>query len=594
MSSVNIPITGNATSLIAATNQANAALKGMGTVSEQIGGKVDKSMTSAGTAATKAAMAMGPLGGVLSRISPTAGAAAASIAGLTSAAQGMSTAMTAAGGATAVLEVAMGPIGVAFAAVAAAVGLAVMAYDNFTASVKQAKHEQELFAKAAEDQADLDAKLADAQLKLKDVTGTLTLAERQRYEARKIDTDLAEKQAKLTAEMGEYDLKIADAATTADRELLRQRKASIEERLNAEVRSAQELKQIRMTELEYDDAKKQSDADIAARDKAKAEADKQAAEAARRAAAEKAKAAQAEAERLRKLNEIAQAEAALARITRAAQTANLEGLDKENEAYRVKLESVRDAYDAAIKAGDDEAKASEMAAAAALAVTREHEQNVTQIMQDEAEKRAQLAKQTADAQRAAQQQQINDATTVADASIGLAKSIADATAKTYDTTTAAGRQAAEAQFKAQKAFSIAMIVAEGAVAVTKAVASAPPPANIPAIAATSIAVGAELVTAASAQPKFHMGTTSYRPDEGSAVLQRGEGVVTAAGMNKPGMRDAVANANAGKSPFSADRVQAVQYQHRVFNEFIRDSLKQGSPVTRRIDSSAIVGHRVRR
>ena len=47
----------------------------------------DKADTS-GTAAAKAAKALGPLGGVLSRISPEAGAAASSVAGLTSAVEG--------------------------------------------------------------------------------------------------------------------------------------------------------------------------------------------------------------------------------------------------------------------------------------------------------------------------------------------------------------------------------------------------------------------------------------------------------------------------------------------------------------------------
>jgi hypothetical protein len=594
VSSVNIPITGNATSLVAATNQANAALSTMGNTAAAAGAKMTPAFGDASSAADKALKSLGPLGGVLSRISPQAGAAASAIAGLTSATEGMASAVTAAGGGMEVLEAAMGPAGVAFAAIGVVVGLATTAYNNYSESVKEAKHQQELLTDASKDQQELESRLLDAQMHLKEVTGTLTLAEQQRMQLKKVDIDLAAKQYKLTDEMGQLDVQIAEASTTADKELLRQKKASLQARLDSETKVAQELKATLSTELEYADAKKQSDEDIARRDKAKAQADKEAADAARKKAADEAKAAQAEQERLRKLNEIAAAEASLARITRAAQTANLEGLDRENEAYRVKLEAIRDAYNAAIKAGDSEAVAAKKAADAVLAVTAEHEQNVTIIMEQEAEKRQQVADSLAKADAEAKQQQLDDASTIAGASIGLAKSVADATAKTYDTTTESGRKAAEAQFKAQKAFAIATVIAEGAVAITKAVGSAPPPANIPAIAATSIAVGAELVTAASAQPKFHMGTTNYRPDEGSAVLQRGEGIVTSAGMNKPGMREAVAAANSGRAPFAADRAQPVQYQHRVFNEFIRDNLKQGSPVTRRIDSSAIVGHRVRR
>ena len=537
MSSVNIPITGNASSLIAATNQANAALNGMGNVATQAGAKLDTSFTSVGSTAQKAAMAMGPLGGILSRISPTAGAVASTVAGAASALTGLTSAGTAAGLSMGTMLAVLGPVTLAVAALGGAYYLLSKDLEEVDAKNKAVADSTEraakMFKAVADERRSWQDKAAIAtgratkqELELRDAVNDITNAYKPLLEAKKGD---AEATKLLNARMSE-DLQHASQAILIEPKKTEAHKAT--------TKAVKE-----QTEALYDWG----------------------------------------AELKRIVDEGVAGEQLLVKSAHDDTLATMSAMDAEQTRYREKIAALTAARDAMLAAGQDEKKANDELNAALLAADQVHAEEVAKIRQQEA----------ADA-RAAQQQRIDDATIVADASIGLAKSIADATAKTYDTTTQAGRDAAEAQFKAQKAFAIASVIAEGAVAITKAVGSAPPPANIPAIAATSIAVGAELVTAASAQPKFHMGTTSYRPDEGSAVLQRGEGVVTAAGMNKPGMRDAVANANAGKSPFSADRVQAVQYQHRVFNEFIRDNLKQGSPVTRRIDSSAIVGHRVRR
>jgi len=120
--------------------------------------------------------------------------------------------------------------------------------------------------------------------------------------------------------------------------------------------------------------------------------------------------------------------------------------------------------------------------------------------------------------------------------------------------------------------------------------SAPPPANFILAGISGAAAAVEIGVIAGAQPKFHMGTTGFRPDEGMATLQRGEGVVTSQGMSRPGMREAVQAANAGRAIGGGGSIN-MQYQHKVYNEFIRDNLKAGSPLTRRIDSGTKVGHR---
>lgn len=120
MSTVNIPITGDATSLVAATTKANAALNTIGATADKVSAKVTPAMGSLTGGAQKAAAALGPLGGVLSKISPEAGSAASSIAGLASAGQGLAAAGTAAGISMAAMAAVLGPVAIAVAALAAA------------------------------------------------------------------------------------------------------------------------------------------------------------------------------------------------------------------------------------------------------------------------------------------------------------------------------------------------------------------------------------------------------------------------------------------------------------------------------------------
>lgn len=120
MSGVNIPITGDASSLVAATNKANAALATIGVAADKASAKITPAMGSLTGGAQKAAAALGPLGGVLSKISPEAGSAASSIAGLASAGQGLAAAGAAAGVSMAAMAAVLAPVAIAVAALAAA------------------------------------------------------------------------------------------------------------------------------------------------------------------------------------------------------------------------------------------------------------------------------------------------------------------------------------------------------------------------------------------------------------------------------------------------------------------------------------------
>jgi hypothetical protein len=537
MSSVNIPITGDASSLQNATTKAKQALNDLGDNASKNGAKLDGALGGAASTAQKAAMAMGPLGGILSRISPAAGAVASTVAGAASALTGLTSAGTAAGLSMATMITILGPVTVAVAALGGA-------YYLLSKDLEAVDAKNKAVADSTEKMAAMYKKVTDERRSLEDraaiATGKHTKQEIELRDA--VNSIAANYKPLLDAKKGDIEA-TKQLNLQMSRDMQNASQAILIEPKKAEVHKATTKAVKEQTDALYDWG----------------------------------------AELKRIVDDGVAGEQLLAKSTHDDELATMSAMDAEQTRYREKIAGLTAARDAMLAAGEDEKRANDELNAALFAADKVHAEQV-----------ADIRKQQSDDAFAFRQQQLDDASTIAGASIGLAKSVAEATAKTYDTTTQAGRNAAEAQFKAQKAFAIATVIAEGAVAITKAVGSAPPPANIPAIAATSIAVGAELVTAASAQPKFHMGTTNYRPDEGSAVLQRGEGVVTSAGMNKPGMREAVSAANSGRTPFAADRAQPVQYQHRVFNEFIRDNLKQGSPVTRRIDSSAIVGHRVRR
>jgi len=307
---------------------------------------------------------------------------------------------------------------------------------------------------------------------------------------------------------------------------------------------------------------------------------------------------------------VANAEKELAKITHDSSVSNLGALGKEADAYQTKLDRIYEVTDAALKnakaAGADDTQILADSLAAQEAVEKEHAENVAKIKADAAKKEQKEYEDRIDKLDAlnvqAAEKELSDAEAAFSEKMATAESyysaagklsslLTEATSQDFDTSTKAGKDAAIRQFNTQKAVAVALSIAQGALAVVQAIGSAPPPFNIPAIVATGIAVTAETATIAAQQPKFHTGTTGFRPDEGGAVLQRGEGVVTSAGMSKPGMRETVAAANSGRTPGGNGGSMNMVYQHKVYNEFIRDNLKAGSPLTRRIDNGTKVGHR---
>jgi hypothetical protein len=628
MSTVNIPITGDATSLVAATQKATAALNTIGVAADKASAKITPAMGNLTTGAQKAAAALGPLGGVLSKISPEAGAAASSIAGLASAGQGLSGALQAAAGSAGVLELAMGPVGIAVAAVSAAVAIGIIAYGNYKRGAEETAAAQTALAEANDLVKGSQDRIKDSAYDLKKAKGELTREDVVRRAETIAGANLAEQSAKnavaaqknvagavkaTSVELGinaaAHALAGKDVETLADKEKKRAQAVTqtytgigvmIDVTRGKEARAAGEL-----AGFEFDkDKRKEKDAENA---KAKSERDRVSAKATSDAnkRAEDAARAQKEA-----INAVATAQTALASITHDSSVSNLDALGKEADAYQIKLDRIYELTAAALAnakaAGLGDTKILADSLAAQEAVEKEHAQNVAKIKTAAAEKEQKeyedrIAKLDALNVQAAEKA-LSDAETAFTAQLSVAEGyyaaagklsglLTEATSKDFDTSTEAGKDAAIKQFNTQKAVAVALSIAQGALAVVQAIGSAPPPFNIPAIVATGIAVTAETATIAAQQPKFHAGTTGFRPDEGGATLQRGEGVVTSAGMSKPGMKEAVAAANSGRTPGGNGGSMNMVYQHKVYNEFIRDNLKAGSPLTRRIDSGTKVGHR---
>lgn len=196
----------------------------------------------------------------------------------------------------------------------------------------------------------------------------------------------------------------------------------------------------------------------------------------------------------------------------------------------------------------------------------------------------QKAKEAADAYR--------DSWLSASASvIGSVEQLAQATAQSYDTTTAAGRKAALAAWRGQKAAAVATAVALGFVAEAQAVASAPWPYNLPAIVEAGVASAASVAGAASSPaPQFHAGGRQA-PDEVAATVLPGEQVVSRQGVSTFGA--AGERANAGMSPAPSYTAIELKMRHQTMDVIMADTTRRGGQFAATLSGSRTVpfGHR---
>jgi hypothetical protein len=169
--------------------------------------------------------------------------------------------------------------------------------------------------------------------------------------------------------------------------------------------------------------------------------------------------------------------------------------------------------------------------------------------------------------------------------IAAAATLAQAVADSAEEGSAAQQAAAIAAFRLNQAGSIGTIAINTAEAITKAIAlfgPPPSPAGVAGIAfASAIGLAQAAAVAAQAPPSFHTGgviaSNPLAPDETMIVARKGEEVRT--------RQEQGGGANV--------TVQMV-YQHRIFDSFVMDNMRQaGSPLRREIQraSGRRVGHR---
>jgi hypothetical protein len=214
------------------------------------------------------------------------------------------------------------------------------------------------------------------------------------------------------------------------------------------------------------------------------------------------------------------------------------------------------------------------------------------------EETAKLEAAAAEQSKAALKVNLSTTASVADSIFSVWDQLNQQKLDGIDTSTKAGRAAAMKQWEENKAASLAMATVQAALAIAMAVASAPPPANIPAIVMNTVAGGAAIASIAAAPPPaFHAGTSMVapplggHPDEMSATLRRGEAVVSAVGVAAAG-REMVGRWNSGRSA-EAQQPLVMQYRHQVFNRFIRDNLRMSTPLSAAVSSGTASGFRNR-
>lgn len=154
----------------------------------------------------------------------------------------------------------------------------------------------------------------------------------------------------------------------------------------------------------------------------------------------------------------------------------------------------------------------------------------------------------------------------------------------------AAKDEARKQFELNKALQMAQIIVNTATSATQAALVAPPPANLPFIAAALAAGAVQLATVQATTPKFHKGGLIGQPDEGMAVVRSGEAVLNPMGRSLLG-DDTIRAANAGMGSGGGGHAVQVVYKHKSFDYFVRDHLRTNATLPRALNAGRRLGQR---
>ena len=172
---------------------------------------------------------------------------------------------------------------------------------------------------------------------------------------------------------------------------------------------------------------------------------------------------------------------------------------------------------------------------------------------------------------------------------GMGKDATKAEKKAADERIQRERKQAQIAFAIDQALKVGQAVTAAALATINALATPPAPNYL--AAGIAAAQGAVQVAAISAtRPSFHSGgMADFAPDEASAIVRRGEAVLSPAGRAAIG-DDTIRAANAGMGTGGTIVVQQV-YRHRVFDSFVQDNLRTRGPLSRALGAGARAGQR---
>ena len=208
-------------------------------------------------------------------------------------------------------------------------------------------------------------------------------------------------------------------------------------------------------------------------------------------------------------------------------------------------------------------------------------------------KRAEIANGAADVVSAYTQykldQQVQGYEDAVAAQDALGKGASEAEKKRAADDVAEKRKQAMIGFMIDKAAKLTQALTATALATINAL-SMPPAPNFVAAGLAAAGGAIQVATIAAARPSFHSGgMADFAPDEASAIVRRGEAVLSPAGRAAIG-DDAIRAANGGMGGGQTIVVQQV-YRHRVFDSFVRDNLRTRGPLSQALGSGNRAGQR---
>ncbi len=640
---VKLSITADASKAVEEIKRVDSALSSTAAAGESAGKRVGGGLKSLEESASRAGQSSAKLRGALSLVSPEA----ANLAGVVNDAADAVEVFAASEQAAAIASAALNPV---VLGLVATLGLAAGAWYLVTSATEE--HEAAIRANAdaiqhaADVAVDAKASIAGLGIEWQVAVGQMSQATADYVKgAADVDEKFAESLRLANANVGSlkqqldtFEHKAAEAkGMVTYREQIEDLRPQLEaaKKAYADLQAEVEGAKSKVADIVIaHEEEKQATEDAREATEAATEAKRRAAEAARDQARAEAEARAAMEAAAKVAQDYRDALSAIETAGRAASESNLRGVAQEEAARAHALESLAASYQKAQEAalGNDAAMrdADQAYATAREQIIGASEERIKGLRDkaaaDAQAKRAADVKATQDAEIAKAQavastlqQAFGVASQLFDLGVGyqtdLLRAMEDDLRENEENMTEgqkkemkkridAQRDAAKRSFEIAKAAKIAEAIASTALAVINAISQSPPPSPFGLIGAgIAAAAGAvSIAQIAGQEPSFHVGTSEVRrysaqaPDEVRATLLEGEAVLSRRAVADMGGRTAIEDRNAGRrngESTTGARPAPIQYRHREFNEFIRDNIRLGGPLSTELNKGTRVGHRER-